>query len=131
MRHLMLHLISMLLDTIRMSRTQLNSIRRRKILKITSRGSRNSITKQKKKRGSSSLVSMSYQIGILKKSLRFLHFNRSLTGLIRETPHSLLLSEDSFQFLTIQLIGEIMEQFQQLKISGHADLVILLQLLEQ
>jgi len=50
MRHLMLHLISMLLDTIRMSRTQLNSIKRRKILKITSSGSRNSITKQKKKR---------------------------------------------------------------------------------
>jgi hypothetical protein len=50
------------------------------------------------------------------------------TGLIRETPHSLLLSEDSFQFLTIQLIGEIMEQFRQLKISGHADLAILLQL---
>jgi hypothetical protein len=67
MRLLKLPLIIILLDTIKMSRTQQNSIKGKLILKTTSRRSRNSITKQKKKRGNSNLVSTSYQIGLLKK----------------------------------------------------------------
>ena len=129
MRRLKLPLIIQLLDTIRISKAQLSSIKERLFFKRTFRWSRNSIPKQKKQKANSSLVSTSYQIGLLKKSLLFSDKRHSLKGLIREIPHTLLLRKDSFNLLINQLIGEIAKQFLTFKISWHVEVAMLLQLL--